>query len=100
VPRSSQGFSVALSAEGDVAIVGGKDDNYNTGAVWLFTRSGEAWSQQGQKLVGTSALGAANQGYSVALSADGKTALVGGPYDNGNAGAVWVYAAADTIPPR
>src|ERR1035438_9043902 len=45
--------------------------------------------QQGPKLVGADALGG-QQGYSVALSADGNTALVGGPYDNG-AGAAWVW---------
>jgi hypothetical protein len=38
-------------------------------------------TQQGSKLVGTGALGAA-QGISVALSGDGNTAIVGGPGDN------------------
>jgi hypothetical protein len=35
----------------------------------------------------------AEQGYSVALSADGNTAIVGGDNDNGLAGAAWVFAA-------
>src|SRR5258708_38770806 len=43
--------------------------------------------QPGGKLVGTGAVGAAHQAYSVALSADGNTAVVGGPGDNGNVGA-------------
>jgi hypothetical protein len=38
--------------------------------------------QQGPKLVGDDTVGDAHQGYSVALSADGNTAIVGGPYDN------------------
>ena len=38
--------------------------------------------QQGQKLVGTGAVGSTNQGMSVALSADGNTAIVGGPGPN------------------
>ena len=34
--------------------------------------------QQGTKLVGTGAVGFADLGYSVSLSADGNTAIVGG----------------------
>ena len=44
------------------------------------------FSQQGPKLVGTGAVGLALQGYSVSLSADGNTAIVGGPTDNNIAG--------------
>src|SRR5215471_1078910 len=96
-----QGMSVALSADGKTAIVGGWSDNSTTGAAWVFTRSGGIWTQQGKKLVGTDALGSARQGMSVALSADGNTAIVGGPGDNprdrsvpfglGTAGAAWVF---------
>ena len=54
-------------------------------------RSGGVWTQQDNKLVGTDAKGSARQGHSVALSADGHTAIVGGPADNANAGAAWAY---------
>jgi hypothetical protein len=40
------------------------------------------FTQQGAKLVGTGAVGKAQQGGSVALSGDGNTAIVGGPADN------------------
>jgi hypothetical protein len=86
-----QGYSVGLSADGNTAIVGGYGDNSGTGAAWVYTRSGGVWSQQGPKLAGSGALGAAHQGISVALSADGNTAVVGGSYDNNGIGAVWVY---------
>jgi hypothetical protein len=93
IGRASAGYSVALSATGDTAIVGGWGDNSYVGAVWVFTRSrGGVWSQQGSKLVSTDAAGPAYQGYSVALSADGNTALVGGANDDSGVGAVWVYA--------
>ena len=88
---SEQGWSVALSADGNTAIVGGIVDNKLTGAAWVFTRSSDTWSQQGNKLVGTGVIGQAGQGVSVALSADGNTAMVGGPYDNSRAGAAWVF---------
>jgi hypothetical protein len=47
----------ALSADGNTAIVGGSIDNSSIGAVWVFTRSGGLWTQQGSKLVGTGAVG-------------------------------------------
>ena len=77
----SQGASVAVSADGNIAIVGGPSDNRATGAAWVFTRSGDVWTQQGNKLVGSRAGEQAlplGQGMSVALSADGNTAIVGG----------------------
>jgi len=70
--------SVALSSDGNTAIVGGPFDNDFVGAAWVFTRSGGIWSPQGSKLIGTGAIGSAEQGASVALSADGNTAIVGG----------------------
>ena len=66
VGASQQGWSVAVSADGNTAIVGGLADTGGIGAVWVFTRSGGVWAQQGSKLVGTGAGGA--QGESVAVS--------------------------------
>jgi hypothetical protein len=91
VGNAQQGISASLSYDGNTAIVGGHGDNNNAGAVWVYTRTGSVWSQQGSKLVGTGAVGNASQGYSVSLSSDGNTAIVGGYGDNGNAGAAWVY---------
>jgi hypothetical protein len=89
--NAHQGWSVAISGDGNTAIVGGPSDGGSTGAVWVFTRSGGVWTQQGSKLVGTGAVGLAAQGTFVALSGDGNTALIGGPFDNSNAGAAWVF---------
>ncbi len=92
--NAAQGTSVALSADGNTGIVGGRLDNSEAGAVWVFTRGGGIWSQQGSKLVGTGASGNAMQGWSVALSTDGNTAMVGGPDDDSSAGAAWAFVAA------
>ena len=86
-----QGMSVSLSSDGNTAIIGGNWDNSYAGAAWVFTRTGGVWSQQGNKLVGTGAVGAAQQGWSVSLSADGNTAIVGGANDSSEAGAAWVF---------
>ena len=91
IGAASQGTSVSVSADGNTAIVGGYGDNSNQGAAWVYTRSGGTWTQQGSKLVGTGNIGAARQGYSVSLSADGNTAMVGGSQDNSSQGAAWVY---------
>jgi VCBS repeat protein len=91
-----QGNSVALSADGNTAIIGGPDDDSSLGAVWVFTRSNGVWTQQGDKLVGTGAApGPVNQGFSVALSADGNTAIIGGPFDNPFIGAAWVFTRSN-----
>ncbi|MHB9123774.1 MAG: FG-GAP repeat protein [Thermoanaerobaculia bacterium] len=90
VDPAYQGSSVALSADGNTAIVGAYWDNNSAGAAWVWTRSGGVWTQQGSKLVGSGTVGNSNQGGSVSLSADGNTALVGGYWDNSAAGAVWV----------
>ena len=85
------GDSVALSATGEAALIGGRGDANHRGGAWLFTRSGTAWSQQDAKLTGGGEVGAGNFGASVALSADGETALIGGPNDNGKVGAAWAF---------
>ena len=85
------GASVAVSADGNTALIGGFQDNSNTGAAWVFTRSGGVWTQEGSKLTGSDASGSAYVGWSVTLASDGNTALVGGPFDGGSGGAVWSF---------
>ncbi len=84
------GRSVALSADGDTAMIGGPFDENGVGAVWVFTRSGSAWTQEGAKLTGKGEQGEGRFGSSVALSAEAETALIGGPTDEGR-GAAWVF---------
>jgi hypothetical protein len=86
-----EGSSVAISSDGNTAIVGGGGDNNRIGATWVFTRSGSVWTQQGSKLVGSGVVGIAAQGTAAAVSSDGNTAFVGGTNDNSSAGAVWVF---------
>jgi FG-GAP repeat len=97
VGSAAQGFAVALSDDGNTAIVGGPFDNQNAGAAWVYTRSDGVWTQQGDKLVGIGAVGAARQGVSVALSADGNTVMMGGTADNADTGATWVFIRRDGV---
>ena len=52
------GTNVALSADGNTALIGGWNDDSvasgnrdysGKGAAWVFTRSGSTWTQQGPK---------------------------------------------------
>jgi hypothetical protein len=98
VGLSEQGSSVALSSDGNTALVGGLNDNDGIGAAWVYTRSDGVWSQQGVKLVATDAVGpVVFQGRSVALSGDGSTAIVGGEQDNGATGAAWIYTRSGEL---
>src|SRR6185369_6369435 len=51
---ASQGWSVALSADGGTAAVGGPTDGFpSLGSVWFYTRTNGGWTQQGPRMVGT-----------------------------------------------
>jgi hypothetical protein len=102
VGTPGRGSSVSLSVDGNTAVVGGPADGVGSfyspiGAAWVFTRSDGIWSQQGPKLVGTGAIGNAQRGTSVSLSADGNTAIVSGRTDNFGIGATWVYTRSRGI---
>ena len=75
------GRSVALSSDGNTAIVGAYRDNSGQGSATVFTRTSGVWTQQ-QTI--TQSDGAASDyfGSSVALSSDGNTAIVGADGDN------------------
>ena len=53
--------------------------------------------QQGNKLVGTGAVGSTGQGLAVSLSGDGNTAIVGGANDNVGIGATWVFTRQNGV---
>ena len=97
VGGANQGTSLALSADGSTAIEGGPLDNSGVGAAWIFTVSGNnPYVQQGAKLTASDAIGNAQFGCSVAISADGNTAVIGGKNDNTvpnstTVGAAWVF---------
>jgi len=87
-----QGYSVSLSADGNVLGMGAINDNNGIGATWIFTRNNDVWSQQGNKLVGIGYTGTSiNQGNSVDLTSDGNTLAIGGPGDNSGTGATWIF---------
>ena len=83
------GKSLAISGDGNLALLGGSSDNHGAGAAWQFSRSGESWTELGEATIGTEEHTMAQLGQMVALSADGTTALVGAPRYAGDTGGVW-----------
>ena len=122
-PDDAFGFGIALSADGNTLAVGSftedssgtgvgsvpDDGASNSGAVYIFTRTGTTWSEQA--FIKASNAGARDAfGFAVALSGDGNTLVVGAPFEgtlgNGinptpnnsalNSGAVYVYYRVGT----
>jgi hypothetical protein len=96
--ESGSSTSVALSSNGDTALIGAPDADGGVGSVSIFTRSGSSWIPQGPALAGSGEIGQGSFGWSVALSANGDVALVGGSTDGASregqccaTGAVWVF---------
>jgi phage gpG-like protein len=77
------GFSVSLSPDGSLALVGAPVADSPQGAVFVFARVGGAWIFQ-QKLQVTHPIqfGLLRFGSSVSLSSDGRTALIGAQGSN------------------
>jgi hypothetical protein len=84
------GAAVSLSADGLTAIVGGEGDdvggNVDQGSARVFVWNGSAWEQRGGALTPTDGVAFDYFGSSVALSADGLTAIVGAPDMGGTDG--------------
>ncbi|HEX4484491.1 MAG TPA: IPT/TIG domain-containing protein [Solirubrobacteraceae bacterium] len=85
------GTSVAISADGNTAIVGNPTTTNSPGAAWVFTREGSTWTRAAA-LTGGNTIGEGRFGKSVALSADGETALVGDPSSSNGRGSAWLFA--------
>ena len=109
------GHAVALSQDGNTLIVGapledangsGEGDNSaaDSGAAYVYTRSGATWSLQSYLKASNPEAGD-NFGHAVALAGEGATLAVGAPLEDGNgsgegdnsaadSGAVYVFAAS------
>jgi hypothetical protein len=88
------GDSVAISGNGDAALVGGWTDNDDAGAAWVYARTGTSWREV-QKLTVTDESSGARFGSAVALSADGNIALISGD-ENTSGGAAWIFVRSPT----
>lgn len=86
---ASFGSALSLSGDGVIAAIGGYGDDDSFGAYWIFSRSGELWSQ-GPKSVGANGAAAGLQGAAISVSSDSSHLVLGGPFTNGT-GSVWFF---------
>ncbi|KAA5827598.1 T9SS type A sorting domain-containing protein [Algibacter amylolyticus] len=92
-------FGVSVAISGNTAIVGAylnDDAGYDSGAAYVFVRSGTTWNQE-DKLIAAEGSTYDHFGWSVAIS--GNTAIVGAYRDDdtgGNRGAAYVFARTGT----
>jgi hypothetical protein len=95
------GWEVSISEDGNTVVVGAYNNDEvdtNAGAAYIFTRSGTTWSQQAKL---TASDGAANDwlGYTVDISNNGNTAVVGSQQEDSvaaDSGAVYIYYRSGT----
>jgi hypothetical protein len=97
--NSNFGASVAISDDGNTAIVGARGEDTSTGAAYIFTRSNSNWTQQ-QKIQSSDKQANDFFGSSVAISGDGNTAIVGAVYEDPggttDAGAAYIFRWSGT----
>ena len=96
-PSDLFGHSVAVSGDGQTVVVGawGDGDKGNSsGSVYIFTKQANGSYAQTQKLVPSDGRANDGFGFSVAVSGDGQTVVVGTPFDDdqGDAsGTVYIF---------
>ena len=95
----SDGFGAGVCIEGDTAVVAAFAANTSSapdsGAAYVFTRSGNVWIQQ-QKIFASD--GATNDHLGLALAMSGSTVIIGAPDDDHpgatDAGSAYVFVSA------
>jgi hypothetical protein len=88
VAGDKYGWSVAISgSSAAVGVPGGAPSGSGPGAVYVFVRSGQSWSQQARLTAPHSASG---KGFGWSVSISGSTVVVGAPYTN-KSGTAYVF---------
>jgi len=88
------GYSVAVSSDGSTVVAGAFGKDSYTGAAYVYAKPGGGWMgaiTQNAKLTASDGVANDNLGYSVAVSSDGSTIVVGASGDDSGAGAAYVY---------
>lgn len=88
------GYSVAVSADGSTVVVGADTDdvgsNANQGSAYVYRWNGSSWVQV-PKLTASDGAASDYFGWSVAVSEDGNTVVVGAVGDDSSKGSAYVY---------
>jgi len=96
------GTSCSLSGDGNTCIVGATNEDTgasNAGAVYIFTRTGSAWTEQ-QMIMASDKAEDDYFGKSCSLSGDGNTCIVGAWLEDtggSNAGAAYIFTKSGSV---
>ena len=96
--NSNFGEMVEISSDGNYAIVGSPRQDTggtDTGAVYIYVRSGSSWSQQ-VKLQSSDRTTNYRFGTDVSLSDDGTYAIIGANYGNSGHGSAYIFIRSGT----
>ncbi len=98
IPNDYFGQSVAVSADGSTVIIGAPGSIAQAGGAYVFhVSSGESWASSGVPTATLTLSGGAPQdyfGYSVAMSGDGTTAVIGAIGASSATGVAYVFHVA------
>jgi hypothetical protein len=95
IGQSRAGTSVAISADGNTAVIGAPLDNDSAGAAWIFNRTGNTWTQQA-KITDNTLTASAFLGSAVSMSSDGNTCILGAPLDKDTVGSIDIFIRTGT----
>jgi len=92
------GSAVSISADGNTAIVGANQESTDAnavGAAYIFTRSGDVWTEQ-QKIQASDKEAQDFFGWSVCISSDGNIVAVGA-IQEGSSGSVYIFTRSGGV---
>lgn len=92
----SFGVSLVLSTDGNMLAAGAPGEGNGTGAVYVFTRTANTWTEQASV---KAAVPAPNTAFAkaISLAGDGSTLAVGATARANNSGAVYVFTRGGTV---
>jgi hypothetical protein len=85
----SFGYSVSISDDGLTAIVGANGDDSSRGSAYIYNYNSGVWNET--KLTASDGAAYDYFGYSVSISGDGLTAIVGANGDDSSRGSAYIY---------
>ena len=92
------GSSVSITADGSRVVIGARGEDTgstNAGAVYVYLRTGNTWTQEAKIFATTPAINN-NFGSSVSMSSDGSRIVVGAVATTTTQGSAYVYLRTDT----
>ena len=89
-------FGISVAVDGGTIVVGGRGDDSDTGAAYVFTKPGTGWADSNTAAKLTASDGAAGDEFGHSVAVDGDTVVVGAYQDDDygtSSGSAYVFTA-------